>query len=96
MRAPRSGCCGPVFLARRHQAGHFGFRRSRALLRPPFGEGDVLDDIVGVRQALCLGDVLNDSSFWRSLRSWSQAMDRPAATAAWSLPLRPGRSAPAQ
>ena len=49
----------PVLLARRHQAGHFGFG-DRELLAAPFGEADVLDDIVGVR-SFVLGRCAHDS-----------------------------------
>ena len=35
-----------VFLARRHQAGHFGFGE-RDFLAAEFGEADVLDDVIG-------------------------------------------------
>jgi len=46
MRAPFKGWEGPVFLARRHQAGHLGLGQ-RDLLAAEFGERDVLDDVVG-------------------------------------------------
>ncbi len=40
------GLLGPVFLARRHQAGHLGLGH-RDFLAAPVGEPDVLDDVVG-------------------------------------------------
>ncbi len=46
IRAPFSGCFGAVFLARRHQARHFGLGQ-RDFLAAEFGERDVLDDVVG-------------------------------------------------
>ncbi len=39
---------GAVFLARRHQAGHLGLGDGD-FLAAPFGEADVLDDVVGGR-----------------------------------------------
>ena len=46
MRAPFKRLLGAVFLARRHQAGHFGLG-DRDFLAAEFGERDVLDDVVG-------------------------------------------------
>ncbi len=45
---PAQRLLGAVFLAGRHQAGHFGFGDGEFLLAP-FGETDVLDDVIGVR-----------------------------------------------
>ena len=67
MRAPRSGCCGPVFLARRHQAGHLGLGDGD-FLAAPIGEPDVLDDVVGGGGGGELGGFRQRS--WRSLAAW--------------------------
>src|SRR5215475_10823347 len=46
MRAPFKGFFGAELLARRHQAGHFGFGQ-RDFLAAELGERDVLDDVIG-------------------------------------------------
>ena len=46
MRAPFKRLLRAVFLARRHQAGHFGLGE-RDFLAAEFGEANVFDDVFG-------------------------------------------------
>ncbi len=55
---------GPVFFARRHQTGHFGLGDGK-FLAAPFGEAEILDDVVGVR-SFGLGRRAHGNP-WRSL-----------------------------
>ena len=74
-----------VFVARCHQAGHFGFGYGKFFLTP-FGEAKVLDDIIGLR-SFSIGRGAHDTpwqwsdrpcAFWE-VSGWALARSHPSA-----------------